>query len=78
MLPITMKRMDGKEYKELCPLDGHGEEELEQRDLEHAEEIDNLGGDAPTMPSARAAKEAAPPTEEQVKTHELTHANYEP
>ena len=45
---------------------------------EHAEEIDNLGGDAPTMPSARAAKEAAPPTEEQVKTHELTHANYEP
>ena len=45
--------------------------------MEHAEEIDNLGGDAPTMPSARAAKEAAPPTEEQVKTHELTHANYE-
>ena len=78
MLPITMKRLDGKEYKELCPLDGHDEEELEQRDLEHAEEIDNLGGDAPTMPSARAAKEAAPPTEEQVKTHELTHANYEP
>ncbi len=25
-----------------------------------------------------AAKEAAPPTEEEVKTHELTHANYEP
>ena len=63
MLPITMKRLDGKEYKELCPLDGHDEEDLEQRDVEHAEEIDNLGGDGPTMPSARAAKEAAPPTE---------------
>ena len=27
MLPITMKRLDGKEYKELCPLDGQHDEE---------------------------------------------------
>ena len=85
MLPITMKNLDITNCNELCPLDGQhdddddddDDDEHEQDEMEHVDEFVNLGGEAPSMPSAKAAKEAAPPTEEEVKTHELTHANYE-
>ena len=74
MLPIMMN-LDIMDCKELCPLDGqHDDDEHEQDEMEHGDEFVNLGGEAPSMPSAKAAKEAAPPTEEEVKTHELTHS----
>ncbi len=63
-------------HLELCPLEEQDGDE--QVDMEPLPEFVSLGGKAPSLPAARAAKEAAPPSEEEVKTHELTHANYEP
>ncbi len=63
-------------HLELCPLEE--QHDGEQVEMEPLPEFTNLGGEALSLPEARAAKESAPPSEEEVKTHELTHANYEP
>ncbi len=80
MLPIFKVSIKEKEdlqnHLELCPLEEQdGDEQVE---MEPLPEFISLCGEAPSLPEARAAKETAPPSEEEAKTHKLTHANYEP
>ncbi len=70
---------------ELCPLEEgpqgevNVEENLEEPgESEPSQEFVSLAGEAFVLPDARGANEAAPPSEEEVKTRELTRVNYQP
>ncbi len=72
---------------ELCPLEQEpqgdvvpeqAEEEQAEGEPEKPESVGHADGQAPALPEARGAKVVAPPSEEEVKTHELMHANYKP
>ena len=83
LLPVTLRTDQNENYKKLCPLEGQrldvaGAEENEQAEEQAGDMHEDMDGETPAGPAPKAMKEEIPPTEAEIKQHNLTHANYAP
>ena len=70
MLPVTLRTDQNEYYKELCPLEGNAEENEPVKERA-GDEHEDMDGETPAGPAPKAMKGEIPPTEAEIKQHNL-------